>query len=57
MLMSEAPMDLAGPCHSPILTTGQLFLHSCLHFFGLHLPLNNGSQDSAPHKSLSSVAA
>jgi hypothetical protein len=21
----------------PILTTGQLFLHSCLHFFGLHL--------------------
>ncbi|EIE24325.1 hypothetical protein COCSUDRAFT_10993, partial [Coccomyxa subellipsoidea C-169] len=22
---------------SPIFTTGQLFLHSCLHFFGLHL--------------------
>lgn len=22
---------------SPIRTTGQLFLHSCLHFFGLHL--------------------
>ena len=21
----------------PILTTGQLFLHSCLHFLGLHL--------------------
>jgi hypothetical protein len=21
----------------PILTTGQDFLHSCLHFFGLHL--------------------
>ncbi|KAI8895074.1 hypothetical protein BC833DRAFT_529850 [Globomyces pollinis-pini] len=21
----------------PILTTGQPFLHSCLHFFGLHL--------------------
>lgn len=21
----------------PIFTTGQLFLHSCLHFFGLHL--------------------
>ena len=21
----------------PVLTTGQLFLHSCLHFFGLHL--------------------
>ncbi|EGW34941.1 uncharacterized protein SPAPADRAFT_131559, partial [Spathaspora passalidarum NRRL Y-27907] len=20
----------------PVLTTGQLFLHSCLHFFGLH---------------------
>lgn len=23
--------------HSPTLTTGQLFLHSCLHFLGLHL--------------------
>ena len=21
----------------PVFTTGQLFLHSCLHFFGLHL--------------------
>ncbi|KAI9593846.1 hypothetical protein BDF19DRAFT_386933, partial [Syncephalis fuscata] len=23
--------------HLPIRTTGQLFLHSCRHFFGLHL--------------------
>ncbi len=23
--------------HSPIFTTGQLFLHSCRHFLGLHL--------------------
>ncbi|KAI8050334.1 hypothetical protein BDF22DRAFT_605134, partial [Syncephalis plumigaleata] len=26
-----------GYCYLPIRTTGQLFLHSCLHFFGLHL--------------------
>lgn len=26
-----------GAPHAPILTTGQLFLHSCLHFLGLHL--------------------
>ena len=25
--------------HSPILFTGQDFLHSCRHFFGLHLSL------------------
>jgi hypothetical protein len=24
-------------CCLPIFTTGQLFLHSCLHFLGLHL--------------------
>lgn len=34
---------VAQSCHdekwrrSPIFTTGQLFLHSCLHFLGLHL--------------------
>jgi hypothetical protein len=27
---------------SPIFTTGQLFLHSCRHFFGLHLHGDTG---------------
>ena len=46
--MLEAPKNHARPKrHSPILTTGQLFLHSCLHFFGLHLP--SGSRISTTH--------
>lgn len=34
---SELPCAQQRPWDSPTLTTGHIFLHSCLHFFGLHL--------------------
>ena len=45
---SENTGDFGVP---PIFTTGQLFLHSCRHFFGLHLRDDENTRNGA-HKRL-----
>ena len=41
-------LGLASTQSFPILTTGQNFLHSCRHFFGLHLRRKGREQHGSP---------
>jgi hypothetical protein len=43
-LQRRCLLPMEGPRGSPTLTTGQYFLHSCLHFLGLHLRATGGGE-------------